>query len=193
MNNSMFLKAVSGSDVIKAGSEEQIYMHYLTKRAAGILAKFNSGQLSDDETVKLFSELTEREVDASFRCFPPFFSECGINIRFGRNVFVNSGCSFQDHAGIEIGDGTLIGHQVVIATLNHVADLARRADMIPKGVRIGKNVWIGAHATVLPGVNIGDDAIIAAGAVVTKDVEAGSVVGGVPAKKIKNVREVQHE
>ena len=168
-------------------------MHYLAKRAAGILSKFNSGQLSDDETVKLFSELTEREVDASFRCFPPFFSECGINIRFGRNVFVNSGCCFQDHAGIEIGDGTLIGHQVVIATLNHVADPARRADMIPKGVRIGKNVWIGAHATVLPGVNIGDDAIIAAGAVVTKDVEAGSVVGGVPAKKIKNVREVQHE
>ena len=193
MNNSMFLKAVSGSDVIKAGSEEHIYMHYLAKRAAGILAKFNSGQLSDDETVKLFSELTEREVDASFRCFPPFFSECGINIRFGRNVFVNSGCCFQDHAGIEIGDGTLIGHQVVIATLNHVADPARRADMIPKGVRIGKNVWIGAHATVLPGVNIGDDAIIAAGAVVTKDVEAGSVVGGVPAKKIKNLREVQHE
>lgn len=102
-------------------------------------------------------------------------------------MFINSGCCFQDHAGIEIGDGTLIGHQVVIATLNHAQDPLSRADMFPKPVKIGKNVWIGAHATILPGVTIGDNAIIAAGAVVTKDVEKNAVAGGVPAKKIKDI------
>ncbi len=186
MDNAQFIGYVSSAEVITAGSEAHKHMHALAGRAAKILADFNCYRckLSDAE---LFSELTQREVDGSFRCFPPFYTECGINIRLGKNVFVNSGCCFQDHAGIEIGDGTLIGHQVVIATLNHAVDPSFRADMIPAPVRIGKNVWIGAHATILPGVTIGDNAIIAAGAVVTKNVGSNTVVGGVPAKKIKDI------
>ncbi len=190
MNNAEFLKFVAEASVIKAGSEAHRHMHSLAGRASAILREFNAGLICDCDVPAVFSRLTEREVDPTFRCFAPFYSECGINIRLGRNVFVNSGCCFQDHAGIEIGDGTLIGHQVVIATLNHATDPARRADMIPKAVKIGKNVWIGAHATILPGVNIGDNAIVAAGAVVTKDVASNTVVGGVPAKKIKNINEV---
>lgn len=187
MDNKQFLEFIKNAEVIKAGSEAHLKMHELSARAQKITMRLNYGYHEPEETVRLFSELTESKVDDSFRCFLPFYTECGINIKLGKNVFINSGCCFQDHAGIEIGDGTLIGHQVVIATLNHAQDPLRRADMFPKPVKIGKNVWIGAHATILPGVTIGDNAIIAAGAVVTKDVENNVVVGGVPAKKIKDI------
>lgn len=187
MDNKQFLEFIKNAEVIKAGSEAHLKMHELSTRAQKITMRLNYGFHEPEETVRLFSELTESKVDDSFRCFLPFYTECGINIKLGKNVFINSGCCFQDHAGIEIGDGTLIGHQVVIATLNHAQDPVSRADMFPKPVKIGKNVWIGAHATILPGVTIGDNAIIAAGAVVTKDVENNVVAGGVPAKKIKDI------
>lgn len=187
MDNKQFLEFIKNAEVIKAGSEAHLKMHELSTRAQKITMRLNYGFHEPEETVRLFSELTESKVDDSFRCFLPFYTECGINIKLGKNVFINSGCCFQDHAGIEIGDGTLIGHQVVIATLNHAQDSVSRADMFPKPVKIGKNVWIGAHATILPGVTIGDNAIIAAGAVVTKDVEKNAVAGGVPAKKIKDI------
>jgi acetyltransferase-like isoleucine patch superfamily enzyme len=104
-------------------------------------------------------------------------------------VFVNSGCRFQDQGGIEIGDGCLIGHNAVITTLNHDMLPSRRADMHPARVVIGAGVWFGANVTVLPGVTIGDGAVVGAGAVVTKDVPAGAVVVGVPAKQVGTVPE----
>lgn len=107
----------------------------------------------------------------------------------GKNVFINSGCRFQDQGGITIGDGALIGHNVVLATLNHDFSPKKRSTMHPAPIVIGKNVWIGANATVVPGVTIGDGAIIAAGAVVTKDVPKNAVAAGVPAKVIKYLEE----
>ena len=118
---------------------------------------------------------------------PPFYTDCGKNITVGKNVFINSGCCFQDQGGITIGDGALIGHQVVLATLNHDLNPERRKSMKAAPIVIGKNVWIGAHATVLAGVCIGDNAVIAAGAVVTKDVPPLTVVAGIPAKTVKYV------
>ena len=88
-----------------------------------------------------------------------------------------------------MGDGCLIGHQVVIATLNHDLKASARASMIPAAVKLGKNVWVGAHATILPGVTVGDNAVIAAGAVVTRDVPENAVVAGVPAKVIRFVND----
>ncbi|MDE6691318.1 MAG: sugar O-acetyltransferase, partial [Clostridia bacterium] len=113
-----------------------------------------------------------------------------LNITVGKNVFINSGCCFQDQGGIEIGDNVLIGQQVVIATLDHDLNPEKRANMLPASVKIGNCVWVGAHATILSGVTIGDGAVIAAGAVVTKDVPANTVVGGVPAKIIKIIKEI---
>jgi acetyltransferase-like isoleucine patch superfamily enzyme len=119
--------------------------------------------------------------------FPPFNADFGRNITLGKRIFINSGCKFQDQGGVVIGDDCLIGHNVVIATLNHDLAPSRRADMHPAPVVIGRNVWIGSNATILPGVTIGDDAVVAAAAVVTKDVPEKSVVVGSPARVVRSL------
>ena len=105
-----------------------------------------------------------------------------VNIFIGKNVFINSGCRFQDQGGTKIGDGVLIGHNVVLDTVNHDTNPSKRSDIKLVPIVISNNVWIDANVTVVPGVTICDGAIIAAGAVVTKYVPANIVVGGVPAK-----------
>ena len=134
------------------------------------------------------SELTGQKIDESFGMFPPFYTDCGRNIHIGNNVFINAGCKFQDQGGIYIEDGVLIGHNAVLATINHMEDPEKRAGMIFQPIHIEKNVWIGANVTVLPGVTIGKGSIIAAGAVVTKDVPANMIAAGVPAKVIRKVK-----
>ena len=108
-------------------------------------------------------------------------------VTFRLNVFVNACCHFQDHGGVTIGDGCQIGHNVVFATLNHGLSPEKRKSTCPAPIVLGKNVWVGSNATILQGVTIGDNAVVAAGAVVTKDVAANTIVGGVPAKFIKAI------
>lgn len=156
-------------------------------QAQKITMELNTSYHSKEEIVEIFSELTGNKVDSSFMCFPPFYTDFGKNITVGKNVFFNIGCSFQDRGGINIGDGTMIGMNVTIATLNHGLPLETRNVTYPSPVIIGDNVWIGSNATILPGVTIGDNSVVAAGAVVTKDVPANTVVAGVPAKELKKL------
>lgn len=143
-------------------------MHRQSQEAIRITTELN-GTYHDEAGVRaLLSELVGYGVDATVGLFPPFTSDFGRSIRFGRNVLINSGCRFQDQGGLTIGDGALIGHNTVIATLNHAMDPARRADLEPAPVVIGKDVWIGSNSTVTPGVTIGDGAMIGAGSVVTR-------------------------
>lgn len=187
MDKDGFLEFIKSADYIEAGSEAHLCMHEMSERARRITDKINNSYRTRDEIADLMNELTGGKVEEGFTLFPPLYADCGYNLHVGKNVFVNSGCCFQDHAGIYIGEGTMIGHQVVFATLNHDLDPKKRQSMIPRSIRVGKNVWIGSHATILQGVNIGDNAVIAAGAVVTKDVEADSVVAGAPAKPVKKL------
>ena len=187
MTTKEFIEIMESGEVITAGASVHIKMHELSQEAIRITLQINSSYHTHDELINLMSELTGKHVDESFNLFPPFNTDCGKNLHFGKRVFVNSGCKFQDQGGIFIGDDVLIGHNCVIATLNHSQDPERRADMTAKPVRIGDKVWIGANATILPGVTIGEGAIIAAGAVVAKDVPSRAVVGGIPAKIIKTV------
>lgn len=166
-----------------------LHMHKMSQRARRITVKINNGFCRKEKLQRLFSKLIGKHVDNNFVLFPPFYADYGQNIAIGKNVFINSGCCFQDQGGIQIGNDVLIGQQVVIATLNHALDYSRRKDMLPKSVKIGNNVWIGAHATILSGVTVGDNAVIAAGAVVNKDVPANTVAAGVPAKIIKKISE----
>lgn len=172
-------------EYIAAGSPAHIFMTATAREAQRITAEMNGAYRTAGQLRALFSRLSGEEVDESFSLFPPFYTDFGRNIHVGRGVFINSGCCFQDQGGIFLGDGCLIGHQVVIATLNHDLDPQRRGGMYPAPVRLGSNVWVGAHATILAGVTVGEGAVIAAGAVVTKDVPANAVVGGVPARILK--------
>lgn len=189
MNTEQFKEEMKKQAYVAADSEMHLHMHEAVARARAVTVEMNKDFHSSEELRALFSTLIGKQVDNDFGLFPPFYADYGQNITVGKGVFINSGCCFQDQGGIEIGDGTLIGQQVVIATLNHSLAPRNRKDMIPAPVKIGKNVWIGAHATILPGVTIGDNAVIAAGAVVTRDVSRNTVVGGVPAKVIKIIEE----
>lgn len=182
-----FIVYVKNHSYIEAGSEAHQCMHIAAAEARRITCEINNAFHTAEELRELFSRLIGKKVDDGFGLFPPFYTDFGKNITLGERVFINEGCAFQDHGGIEIGDDCMIGHQVVIATLNHSLTPDRRADMIAAPVMLGKRVWVGAHATILQGVTIGDNAVIAAGAVVTKDVPANAVVGGVPAKVLKNI------
>ena len=179
----------AAGNYIAAGGEEHKLMHAASQEAMRVTSVINGGYHDPKELRALFSELIGKTVDESFGLFPPFYTDFGKNIKVGKNVFINAGCCFQDQGGITLEDGCLIGHQVVIATLNHDLNPESRGSMIPAAVKLGKNVWVGAHATILPGVTVGDNAVIAAGAVVTRDVPSNAVVAGVPAKVIKVIKE----
>lgn len=187
MDLTTFLNALNSGDKITAGSPVHQFMHGLSQQALQITAKINNQYQTPEALTELLSELTGREVSSTVRVFPPLHSDCGKNLTFGENIFVNAGCKFQDQRGIHIGSGAFIGHNVVFASLNHDPDPSQRGNMIPGRITIGENVWIGANATILAGVSVGNGAIVAAGAVVTKDVAANTVVGGVPASFIKRL------
>lgn len=159
----------------------------LSSEALRLTAQLNNVYRKPEEIRELFSRLTGKPVHESFALFPPFYTDCGKNITVGKNVFINSGCRFQDQGGITIGDDSLIGHNVVLATLNHSLNPEERATTLPAPIVIGKKVWLGANVTVIPGVTIGDGAVIAAGAVVTRDIPPNAVAAGVPARTVKMI------
>lgn len=172
---------------IAAGSPAHEFMHKAADEARKTTALINGAYHTDEELRALMSRLVGYRVDDGFRLFPPVYTDFGKNIKIGKDVFVNSGCSFQDQGGVTLGDGCLVGHNVVFATLDHDKRPGRRGDMTAAPIVVGKDVWIGAHATILKGVTIGDGAIVAAGAVVTRDVPPNTIAAGVPARVVKTI------
>ncbi len=155
-------------------------------RTHRLTMQLNTAWHEPEELRAILSDITGESVDPSLNMFPPFYSDFGRNIHFGKNVFVNDCCHFQDQGGVFIGDNVLIGHNVVLATIDHDLDPASRRNHYAP-IHIGNNVWIGADVVITKGVTVGEGAVIAAGAVVTKDVPAHTVVGGVPAKVIRKL------
>lgn len=135
------------------------------------------------------SEITKRVIDASSIVFIPFHTNFGQHTQIGRQVFINHDCSFLDLGGITIEDKVQIGPKVSLITENHPLEPSKRKDLLLNAIVIKKNAWLGAGVTVLPGVTVGENAVVAAGAVVTQDVAANTLVAGIPAKFIKNITE----
>ena len=139
------------------------------------------------EITELFTRITAKPVGQDLRIETPFYTDFGKNIMVGSHVFINAGCKFQDQGGIVIGDGTFIGHNTVLATLDHALDPEKRHLLHPAPTRIGSRVWIGANVVITKGVTIGDNSVIAAGAVVTHDIPANVIAAGVPAKVLREI------
>ena len=155
-------------------------------QAHRLTMKLNNSYHEPKEIRDILSEITGEKVPESLNMFSPFYTDFGRNTHFGQNVFVNACCHFQDQGGIFIGDNVLIGHNTVLATIDHDLDAQSRKNHYAP-IHIGNNVWIGASVVITKGVTIGNNAVVAAGAVVTKDVPANVVVGGVPARIIKQL------
>lgn len=187
MDRKEFIEMMEHQETIQSGSEAFGFMLEVTKTALEITAKLNSGYHTPQEFQELFSDLTLEPINDSLFIFPPFYTDFGQNIHIGNHVTFNAGVTMQDQGGIFIGNNVLIGHHAVLATLNHDLNPEKRGDLHPAPIVIEDNVWIGSNATILAGVSIGEGAVVAAGAVVTKDVPARTVVAGVPAKVIKKI------
>ncbi len=162
-----------------------------TQRAMAITARLNLLAYEDAEEVRaVFSELIGKPVDASFALIPPFFTANGLDITVGRNVFINQNCTFYDLGGLDIGDDVLIGPNVSLITTGHpIAPTERRDGVVAKPIVIERNVWIAAGATIIGGVTVGENSVVAAASVVTKDVPPNSLVGGNPARVIRSIAE----
>ena len=151
------------------------------------LHKINNEFHELDELPPLYEELFGETFQEATAIIPPFYIDFGSQFKIGKNVFINHNCTCMTAGGVTIEDGVMIGPQVTLLTTNH--DFDDHNVLICKPVHIGKNAWIGARATILPGVTVGENSIVAGGAVVTKDVEANVIVGGNPAKVLKRLKD----
>jgi maltose O-acetyltransferase len=156
-------------------------------RAERLLRAYNATTAADREQRAAILSALLGAIGEDSVLRPPFFCDYGSNIRIGRGCFVNFGCVFLDVARVDVGDACQIGPQVQILTADHPREAAQRRDGLESGkpIAIGANVWIGGGAILLPGIRIGDDAIVGAGSVVTRDVPAGATVSGNPARAAK--------
>ena len=159
------------------------------QRAVRLSARLSALGFDDLPTLRAaFSELIGKPVDDRFMLIPPFSTDCGLNTTIGANVFINQGCHFMDMGGITIGDDVMIGPKVNLISAGHpLSPSERRNGIVAKPIIIGNNVWIGAAATILAGVTIGENAVIAAGAVVSRDVPADTLAAGVPARVLRHL------
>jgi acetyltransferase-like isoleucine patch superfamily enzyme len=163
------------------------YAHFAAAvaRTMGLCTALNASATDVDHVRTQVSAIIGTEVEASTTIFPPFYTNFGRFIRLGKNVFINHACSFLDLGGITLEDDVMIGPRVNLTSENHPLDPGERTTVLLQPVVIKRNAWIGAGATILPGVTVGENAVVAAGAVVSRDVPANTVVAGVPAKVVK--------
>lgn len=172
-----------------AGVTEVSGFRERVEQAIRTTERLNKLSYDDGEAIRAtWTELTGQVVDETFRLIPPVYCDHGINLRVGRNVFINQRCQLNDIGGIQLGDDVMLGPGVNLITSGHPVDPAARYDGITAApIRIDNNVWIGAGATILQGVTIGANSVIAAGAVVTHDVPPSTLAAGVPAKVIRQI------
>lgn len=183
----IFERLKSG-ELVRLDDPEFTKVNEVVNRTLALSPALNAS-VNVDEVREKLGEIIGQQLDKSTTVFAPFYTNFGRFISLGKNVFINHACSFLDMGGITLEDDVLIGPKVNLITENHPMNPADRRSMICKPILIKRNAWIGAGVTVLPGITIGENAVVAAGAVVSKDVAADTIVAGIPAKVIKSINE----
>jgi len=178
MNNTPTGKDYVGSDDLYAD----------VQRTMRLAAEMNTGYHTEAEVRDYMRQITGSEIDETLRIFTPFHINYGKKTTFGRDCFVNFGCTFLALGGITIEDDVFIGPQCVLATEYHPENPETRHSLLTKPIVVKRNAWLGANVTVLAGVTIGENAIVAAGSVVTKDVPDNMVVAGSPARVVREIK-----
>jgi galactoside O-acetyltransferase len=174
--------------IIHRRTPESAAMAAEARRAMALTARINRLTLEDADQVRaLLGELIGAPVDDSVLIAPPFWATGGSNLRLGLNVFINQNCTVYDLGGIDIGDEVMIGPNVSLITSGHpISPSERRAHVTARPIVIERNVWIAAGVIVIGGVRIGENSVVAAGSVVTKDVPPNSLVAGNPARMVRS-------
>ena len=186
MTRNMFERELAG-EVISLHDPGYPEIAQVITEAQRIIAEMNTGYRDPAAVRALFSRLTGTAVDGAVWLLPPFYTDFGRNIRVGKNVFVNHACEFMDRGGITLGDDVLIGPKVNLVTINHPLDPVTRRATHCAPIVIERGAWLGVGVSVMPGVTIGENSVVAAHAVVTGNVPANALVGGVPARFIKHI------
>lgn len=185
-NRDIFTRDLAG-ELIDMNDPEFERIKEIILETTRLTSELNSGHHSPERVRELFSQIIGKEVDCSTWIIPPFYVDYGKNIQVGKNFFMNQCCTFMDRGGITIGDEVFIAPKCNLTTINHDFNPYNRQATFCKPIVIGNRVWIGIGVTICPGVRIGDNSIIAAGSVVTKDVPPNVIAGGNPAKVLKSI------
>lgn len=184
-NSTKIFDRMRAGEVIRRDDPGYEDFDQVVARTIRLCTQMNALATDTNQIRERLSEIIGSPIDASTTIFPPFYTNFGRFTTLGKNVFINHACSFLDIGGITIEDDVLIGPRVNITSESHPLSPANRSDLIPKTVTIKRNAWIGAGATILPGVTVGENAVVAAGAVVSRNVPPNTVVAGIPARIIK--------
>jgi len=185
-NQKGILDRLRSGEPIRLNDPEYAKIYEIVNRTIRLSQLMNTAT-NANAVREILSDIIGSNIDESTTIFGPLYTNFGVFITLGKNVFINHACSFLDMGGITIEDHVLIGPKVNLITENHPLDPSDRSALITKPILIKQNAWIGAAATILPGVTLGENAVVAAGAVVSKDVPANSIVAGVPARIIKTI------
>ncbi|MBC2325992.1 DapH/DapD/GlmU-related protein [Listeria booriae] len=175
-----------GKDVLK-DSELYQEIHLVKQNNEQLIIELNTQYHTKEKILRYLEEITGKAVDSSVDISLPFYSDFGKHITFGKNIFINQNVTFVDLGGIVIEDEVLIGPGATLITVNHLLNPENRRGLRVAPICIKKNAWIGANATILPGITVGENSVVAASATVTKNVPDNVIVAGVPAKQISNI------
>lgn len=189
MQGKDIFERLRNGEIISSNDAQAYKMREASFATKKLLVQMNNA--TEPEEIRNFlSQITATKIDESVTVFTPLHINYGKHIKIGKNVFINFDCVFLDLGGITIEDNVQIAPKVSLLTESHPLNPAERQSLIPKSIHIKNNAWIGANATILQGVTIGENAVVAAGSVVSKDVPDNVVVGGVPARIIKEIKSI---
>lgn len=185
-DNIDIFERLRNGETIPSGDPQAYRMREAAFETKELLLQINKS-IDPNEIRWLLEQITGSEIDESVGIFTPLYINYGKHTKIGKNVFINFGCTFLDMGGITIDDNVMLAPNVNLLTEGHPLSPEARQSLIPAPIHIKKNAWIGANATILQGVTIGENSVVAAGAVVSKDVPDNTLVGGIPAKVIKTI------